>query len=815
MSSEPDREPRSRRRQSVARRALRAAAALLALVVVIASVALAWGYLALRASLPRIEGELVLDGLSAPVTVERDDHGVPTVRGTSRLDVARATGFLHAQERFFQMDAMRRQAAGELAELFGPAAVDHDRRTRIHRFRLRAGKVISAAAPDERAVVESYAAGVNAGLAALGSRPFEYHLLRAEPAAWVPEDTVLVLFSMFLTLHDSEGEGESDLGLLRDTLPDPMFAFLAPTGTEWDAPLVGGTFETPPVPGPDVLDLREAGELPEVARREWNEEPLVGSNNWAVAGTHAAFGRALLANDMHLPIQVPNTWYRASLEWSSERIGEPVRVTGVTLPGSPGVVAGSNGHVAWGFTNSQGDWFDLVLVEKDSTDPELYRTADGWRRLERHVERVRVKGQPDQSVEILETAWGPIVDRDHLGRPRALRWIAHDREAVNLRLARLDQARTVDQALDEAAQIGIPPQNFVCADSSGRIGWTIIGRIPRRVGFTGRLPGSWADGSRRWVGYLPPEEYPRVLDPPRGRLWTANARTVDGDMLARLGEGGYDLGARARQIRDDLLAIEKATVEDMLSVQLDDRAVFLERWQRLLLETLDPQTIAQSAARAKLRLEVEGWGGRAAVDSVGYRVVRGFRLAVAELVFEPLTAACRRRDPDFEYGQTHQYEGPLWRLVSERPAHLLNPRFRTWDEVLRAAIDDVLEELTADGSPLEERRWGQANTTAIQHPLSQVVPWLGRFLDMPRTPLPGDSNMPRVQRTVHGASERFVVSPGHEEDGVFHMPGGQSGHPLSPYYREGHTDWELGRPTPFLPGPAAHVLRLVPGSGSR
>jgi penicillin G amidase len=381
---------------------------------------------------------------------------------------------------------------------------------------------------------------------------------------------------------------------------------------------------------------------------------------------------------------------------------------------------------------------------------------------------------------------------------------------VNLRLARLDQARRVDQLLEEAALVGIPPQNLVCADSTGRIGWTIAGRIPRRVGFSGRLPESWADGSRRWDGYLSPEEYPRVVDPPLGRLWTANARTVNGDDLARLGEGGYDLGARARQIRDDLLATEEATAEKMLAIQLDDRALFLERWQRLALEVLSPDAVSGHPQRAELRRYVESWGGHAAVDSVGYRVVRAFRREVATRVLDPLTAACRERDPSFGSWSVRQYEGPLWRLVSERPRHLLSPAFESWDQALLLAIDAVIEELTKDGSPLSARTWGQANTTAIQHPLSRAVPWLARFLDMPRTPLPGDSNMPRVQHPVHGASERLVVAPGHEGDGIFHMPGGQSGHPLSPYYRKGHRDWEEGRPTPFLPGPAVHTLRLLP-----
>jgi penicillin amidase len=281
-------------------------------------------------------------------------------------------------------------------------------------------------------------------------------------------------------------------------------------------------------------------------------------------------------------------------------------------------------------------------------------------------------------------------------------------------------------------------------------------------------------------------------------------------MLARLGEGSYALGARARQIRDDLLAMERATVPDLLAIQLDDRAVFLERWQRLLLDVLSPSAIAANPLRAELRRHVEDWGARAATDSVGFRMVRAFRLTVAERVFEPLTAACRDRDDDFRYLRIWQYEGPLWRLVTERPEHLLDPRYDTWDEALVAAVDAMLEELTDGDRPLGELSWGERNTVRIQHPLSRALPWLDRLLDMPKEPLPGSSHMPRVQGITHGASERMVVSPGNESEGVFHMPGGQSGHPMSPFYSAGHAAWAQGDPTPFLPGPTLHTLTLAP-----
>ena len=774
----------------------------------------------LRASLPALDGERRLLGLEASVKVERDAYGVPTLSGSSRVDLARALGFLHAQDRFFQMDLLRRRAAGELAELFGPAALGADRPARVHRLRAHAERTLKQASAEERRLLETYAAGVNTGLQGLGASPFEYLALRDAPRPWRPEDSLLVVYAMFLDLNDENADREAMLGVMHDTLPEPLFAFLAPEGTEWDAPVAGGLAPAVPTPGPHVVDLRTltkaaAAEEPKDCRgRKWADDvdldgPGLGSNNWAVDGAHTKDGAALLADDMHLGLNVPNIWYRAALVWPGA--GGANRASGVTLPGLPMVVVGSNTKVAWGFTNTGGDYSDLVVLET-GPDNETYLTPEGPRKLLHVKETIRVRGQPDDVLDVVETIWGPIVRKDTSGRPLAVRWIAHEPEALRFGLPKLEEAASLDDALQLANGIGSPPQNFVCAGRDGRIGWTVMGRLPRRVGFDGRLPTSWADGSRRWDGWLTPAEYPRIVDPPGGRIWTANARVVDGLELAKLGEGGgFEFGARQRQVRDALLGIEKATPRDMLNLQLDNRALFLERWRKVLLETLTPEAVSKDVRRGELARFVDGWGGRAAVDSVGYRAVREFRLALARQVFAPLTIACRKADPEFNYlARALQYEAPLWALVSERPAHLLDPKFRSWDEQLLAAVDAVIADFTKDGGKIAERTWGEANTARIQHPLSRAVPRLSRFLDMPSDPLPGDSNMPRVVRPSNGASERLVVSPGHEAAGFFHMPGGQSGHPLSEFYRNGHQAWVKGEPLPFLPGPALHTLTLKP-----
>jgi penicillin amidase len=783
------------------------------IIVAVLSLALAAGLLVRRTivgSLPLLDGKVPVKGLAADVTIDRDALGVPTVRADNRIDVARGLGFIHAQERFFQMDLLRRQGAGELSELFGRATLEADRTARLHRFRAHARRVVENMPIEDRRIQEAYTEGVNAGLAALDRSPFEYQLLRLEPAPWRDEDTTLVLHAMYFELNDETGGRESARGLLADLLDPELAAFLVPDGTSWDAALDGGTMPVPSMPAALTTDTEATAAA--VALNLFEGEPettVIGSNNWAVAGSRTADGRAILADDMHLGLSLPNTWYRVSLEWPDDGGKEPNRVTGVTLAGTPAVVAGSNTRVAWGFTNSYGDWTDLVILEMDG---DRYLTPDGPREFEIHDEEIRIRDAEPEILEVRWTEWGPVIDEDHTGRPRALRWIAHDLEGANLGLLDLERASTIDEAVEAANRAGIPPQNFLVADHTGRIGWTIIGSIPDRRGFSGREPTSWADGARSWDGWLSPEDYPRILDPEDGILWTANNRQVSGRNLEIVGNGGFDLGARARQIRDDLLELQVADEEAMLAVQLDDRALFLDRWRRLALETVTDESIADHPSRRTFRdLVNRTWTGRASVDSQGFRLVRAFRIETFELVYGHLLAPLRKADDRFDIYRFVQWEDSLWRLVTGGPAHLLTAGHESWNEVLLAAVDNTMEYFENEIGPDPELwTWGRRNTVAMQHPISLAVPQLSRWLDMPPRQLPGDGMMPRVQSPRFGASERFAVSPGREEDGYFHMPGGQSGHPLSRFYRAGHDAWVEGEPTPFLPGPTETTLTLVP-----
>jgi penicillin amidase len=773
----------------------------------VAVIGLLAGWLVLRASLPDLDGDILAVEIDAAATIERDAAGIPVITAANRSDLAYATGFAHGQDRFFQMDLIRRQAAGELSELFGSAAVDADKRYRFHRFRARASHVYERLAPREKKVMEAYAKGVNAGLASLDARPFEYFILGVEPRPWEPMDSVLAVYNMYLQLNDSRATKEVRRGLAHRILPAEVYAWMYPQGTSWDAPIMGGPRAPLPVPAPAVYTIRDV-EDDAPAANEDGRYPLRGSNNWAVAGTLTANGRALVSNDMHLGHSAPNIWYQARLRVAGET---PVDVAGVTLPGSPFVISGSNTRVAWGYTNSYGDWTDAVLLQPGAS-AGTYRTPEGDREFEVYVETIDVKdGEPVEYL-VRETIWGPVLDDvDYPDGEIAVSWIAHKPEGVNLRLLDLETTTSVADALDIANTMSMPPQNFVTGDAEGNIGWTIAGQIPRKTGFDPLLPADWSL-EHGWQGWLGPEEYPRVVNPDSGRIWTANARVTDADALRIIGDGGYDLGARAQQIRDGLFARDTFSPEDMLAIQYDDRALFLSRWRDLLLDVLDEDVTSSDAALAEYRALVESWIPRASPESVGYRLVRAFRLEVERRVFHALMAPVRAAyGDDVRLRVSNQFEGPLWALVTEQPMHLLPANYDSWQQLMVAAVRQNIEWFDTNyEGPLSERTWGERNTASIRHPLSRGIPVLGGYLDMPADPLNGDLDMPKAQGPGFGASQRYAVYPGDEARSILHMPTGQSGHPLSDFYDRGHSNWVQGLPSPFLPGTAVHTLTLTP-----
>ena len=349
------------------------------------------------------------------VSVDRDDLGVPTIEGSSRVDVARATGFVHAQDRFFQMDLMRRRSAGELSALFGEATLSIDCRYRLHRLRTVAVQVVEGLDPKNRELLSAYAEGVNEGLKQLASRPPEYWIISASPEPWRIEDSILVVHSMYLELNDEEAVLESRQAFLRDCLPSPAADFLTSADASWAAPVDGGQLASTPVPEPATYDLRELAGV-DFGPTHTTQESLGNldgnSNGWAVSGRHTDSGSAIVANDMHLALRLPNTWYRMRLR--VQGASPSIDVTGVTLPGIPTVVAGSNGRVAWGFTNSYGDWTDRVQLELDPQDRNRYLTDSGYRAFATYEEPIKIKGMDKVLHPLRYSLWGPVVN-NHRG----------------------------------------------------------------------------------------------------------------------------------------------------------------------------------------------------------------------------------------------------------------------------------------------------------------------------------------------------------------------------------------------------------------
>ena len=834
--------------------------AILALVVLLVLVAL-WEA---SRSVPTLDGQARVPGLKAAVTVSRDTLGTAVVKGADRLDVARGLGFVHAQERFFEMDLTRRSAAGELSELFGAVAVEHDKARRVHRMRAMLGARLATMSADERALLQAYADGVNTGLAQLGTRPWQYLLLRSEPRAWQPVDSLLVIGEMFWMLQGNSVDEGLERAQWRDCVGDAAFDWLEPRGGQWDAALDGSVLTPAAMPGPETLDLRKAmpptpasGAASVVARLDDvpgflddataadRHEPLIGSNNWAVSGARSATGAAMLANDMHLSLGVPSIWFRAQFEIGG---AEPIRAEGVTLPGVPALVAGSNGHVAWGFTNSYGQWFDWIKVPP-SPDPAQVTHSS---------ETIAVKGGVDVKLDVTQFAGLPVVEKSG-AQSYALHWVADLGGAYSLALDKMLQVRDVREAMAVAMKSGIPEQNILAADDQGGIAWTIAGaRLNTR-----RLAAS------TFGQFVPATDLPKLQEPflapglhwvlpidrnPRdGQLWTANARTYDdeygprvqaaarADAAARgttvelpslpdphdepfedppgshapdfrdqlfssaIGDGGYDLGARARQIRDRLSATFRFDEKSLGAIHFDDEALFLRPWAARIA--------AVAPARPDAAKLLKAWNGRADADQAGYRLVRQVRLRVLDALWAAWTPPLIKAGqcPDRKYDWHARFEYAAEDALDQRPAHLLPRGFATWDAFLLAQVDATVADMTHQGSrPLAEATWGEANRSRVGHVLSRALPILSRVLDMPSVPQSGDNNMPHVAGRTFGQSERLVVSPGHEERATLSMPGGQSGHPMSPYYGAGHADWVAGRATPLLAGVPQHVLTLTP-----
>ncbi|MDH5552804.1 MAG: penicillin acylase family protein, partial [Nitrosomonas sp.] len=404
------------------------------LLIALLLVGIAW--LLLRGSMPQYTGEARISNLTSAVTIERDALGTATIHAQNHHDLIRALGFVHAQERFFEMDLMRRRAAGELAELFGTAALPADRIARSYRMRTRVSTLLTQLPRHEYDMLNAYQQGVNNGLQALAVRPFPYLLTQSQPNDWKMEDSLLVVMAMYFMLNDSSKYREIDLSIMKASLPASVYQFLTANGGQWDAPLQGTPATWPSLPTADEINLQTLE--PELQPHDYQQNGnMPGSNSFAVSSALTHSG-ALVANDMHLELKVPSIWFRTRLIYpDSKNSDQSHDITGVSLPGMPAIIVGSNRHIAWSFTNSYGDFADWVRVTLDPHEPARYLSSMGWQPLTTYHETLQVKDAPDEQIIVLESEWGPILAKDFDGTPLALAWTALRSNAINLKLAEL------------------------------------------------------------------------------------------------------------------------------------------------------------------------------------------------------------------------------------------------------------------------------------------------------------------------------------------------------------------------------------------
>lgn len=726
-----------------------------------------------------------IDGLEAPVLIRRARYAVPSVEADTLADAMCGLGYLAGCDRTFQLDLLRRRAAGRCAEILGPDALEEDMRQRA----LGLSEIADQTRADDLAV--AYAAGVAKAFAD-SPCPVEHQLLGAsviEP--WTPRDCLLVALLMCHMLSDN-GQHRRMREVMRRCIPDELATFL----TSGDPYAVTATGQPAPAQA-DVPEaairrvLAEAGAVPRRQIIDASPTPW-GSNAMAVGPERTRDGRALLACDMHLPLVAPALCYRACLSWAGHH------AAGFFIPGLPALVAGSTEQLAWGVTRLAADTVDLIEIEVDPADPSRYLSADGWVPFRRRHERIEVRGQAPHEFTVLETSFGPVDSEDSAGKKLASHWIIRDRDALDLRLADLLTAPDVARASDVLRAAGGPALNVLLADSAGHIGWTVTGRFPNRAPDAPAGVVRPALGERTWSDALHPAQLPELIDPPEGMIISANNGFAQHGTLA-----ANHFGARRAYRIAELIRAQVATEATLYSIQLDQDAGFYEFYRQLALSAIEPASALGSA--------IAQWDGTARPSSRGLAALVLWRELLRESWFACLLAPCVGYDAEFAYSW-HAHEAPLRALLSSDMAPLPYPDRRTFLRTELALCERLLSQISRDDEPTHVT-WGELNPSGANHPLSDLAQDEELRIDLPADPPGGCPESVCATRPGFGPAMRLVVSPGRLVDGLANLPGGQSGDPRSQHYMDQFGPWLAGTPTPLADSEYDRGLRLVPPPG--
>jgi penicillin G amidase len=812
---------------------------LIVLVLAVFGLAL-WLRSIMRSALPQLDGELQVAGLKAPVTVVRDDHGIPTIQAANFDDLFFAQGYVTAQDRLFQMDGMRRFAGGNLAEIIGVSQLEHDRQQRIMGIRVAARKTVETVSVEDRARFEAYARGVNAFIESHRDRlPIEFRILRYSPQPWTADDSALIGAYMVEDLSTSPRHALTREKILAKLGPE-LTADLYVNSSWRDRP---PTVPRPSLDQPDDEDpARDSsvaavdppnniggfadGQIfrrPDFAQNEatklfpattsfFDDPPMVlGSNDWVVSGAHTVTGKPLLSNDMHLGHQMPNLWFAAHL-----RCGD-FDVAGVTLPGYPFVIVGHNQRIAWGFTNV-GPTIEDVYVETFNTAGQ-YLTPDGWKDPERRREVIHVKGKPDTAFDVVLTRHGPIVTDLVPGETRklALRWTLYD--GIRNPFFAVDSAHNWQEFLGAFSQFDAPGQNVVYADVDGNIGYHATGKVPIRASGDGSLPENGSDDAHEWVRYIPFDKLPGVLNPPGGIIATANGRITPENYPYSISVE-WEAPWRTVRIYRVLESGKKFSAADMLALQTDiysepDR-FFADRFVYAVDHAKNPAPRTKAAADI-----LRQWDGRMSADSAAPTIAVRSREELARLLLEPKLGPAPK-DPN-EAKSTLNWKTYSWmmetiwldNMVQHQPKRWLPEAYADYDELLAAAVGAAV---TDPNTPkdLNTWRWGRFNMTDIQNPVLGQIPILQRWTGPGLREQSGSPYTVKAVAETYGPSERITVNLADLDESTLNLVTGEAGNFLSPYYMDQWEAWytNFTFPWPFSPEATkrntAHAVTLAP-----
>jgi len=722
----------------------------IALLAVLVAIAIYW--LAFR-PLPKTSGDI-----SAPIggnaVIKRDARGVPHIEASSWQDAIFLQGFVTAQDRLWQMDSLRRFAAGELSEVFGKGTLHIDERARRMRMREIAEKDLQSLPQDQRAILVEYARGVNYFIDThRGDYSLEFSLPghSYDPRPWTLTDSILVGLVMFRNLTDNA---------------DADFERGAAIGKDFDLARFHTLF--PATQGQYVSP---------------------GSNSWAVSGTHAADGKPMLANDPHLDHSVPDTWYMAHLK------APGLNASGVTLPGVPCIISGHNENIAWGVTSLQSDELDLYQEQLDiNTGRYQYKGAPQQAEIDRQT--IEVKGEKPIVMDTWVTRHGPVIVQEN-GKVFTMRWTATD--GFSFPFMDVNRAASYTQFRAALSTFWGPPQNFVYADKAGNIGYQAAGRVPVRRNFDGDFPLDGASGNFEWDGYIPYEQMPNLYNPPSGIIASANQSPFPPDYAFHV-SGSFDDSYRVNQIRALLSAKSKLSVDDMLAIQKDVYSAYDHFLARQIVAAYQKAGSKNELVSSAIDL-LRAWNGQMDKDAAAPVLTQ----SVADAMGVKLTAATHTNYAHVPRPQI--IEG----MLRARPAGWVAQD--NWDKWIIDCLDEALNGSRARlGTPVSKWRWGQVLRWRFDHPVGKQLPLVDGLFDIGPVEMSGSGTTVKQTKNVLGPSERMVVNFGDLDKSVQNIVVGESGFVASGHYKDQWPAYYSGTsfPMQFEHVDAREILRVSP-----